>query len=156
MKKLGVLFILTLLVLACSNEYKPKKPKNLIPEKKMEMILYDLYTINAAKGVNRKLLETNGIIPEDYVLNKHKIDSTQFADSNAFYAYDTETYKNMVENVKAKLEKEKKKFEELEKVEGMAAKRRRDSISKIKQKRKDSIKQAIKNDTINKAPVFGL
>ncbi len=159
MRHLGIIFLLALLVTACSTTEKPKKPDNLIPKDKMEKILYDLYVITAAKGVNKRLLETNGFEPETYILNKYEIDSTQFANSNAFYAHDTESYRRIVENVKARLEKEKEALEELEKVEGVAAKRKRDSISKIKQKTRDSIKNKLKKvDTTNlellKKPIF--
>lgn len=144
MKKIGVLLILGLMVLACNSKEKPKKPDNLIPKDKMEHILYDLYIMNAAKGVNRKILENNGVVPETYVLTKHNIDSTQFANSNTYYAFNADEYKSMVENVKARLETEKEEFEELEKIEGQAAKRRRDSIAKANRKKKDSIKKALK------------
>lgn len=152
-KKVSVIIVLCLLVLACNENDKPKPPNNLIPKEKMSEILYDLYTINAAKGVNRKLLEKNGFIPETYVLTKYGIDSTQFANSNTYYAFDAETYKSIVDQVKARLEKEKAEFEELQKVEGMAAKVRRDSINKINQRKKDSlnkIKQR-KKDSIKNA-----
>ena len=79
----------------------------------MSDILYDMYIINAAKGVNRKLLEKEGVVPETYILTRHNIDSTQFANSNNYYAYDTDIYKSIVEKVKTKLEADKKKYEEM-------------------------------------------
>jgi hypothetical protein len=147
-KKVSVIIVLCFFVLACNENDKPKQPDNLISKEKMSEILYDLYVINAAKGVNRKLLEKNGFMPETYVLTKYDIDSTQFANSNAYYAFDTDTYKSIIDQVKIRLEKEKVEFEELQKVEGMAAKARRDSINKKKQRKKDSlnkIKQRIKD-----------
>ncbi|WP_299114614.1 DUF4296 domain-containing protein [uncultured Winogradskyella sp.] len=159
MRNLGIIFLLALLVIACNTTEKPKKPDNLIPKDKMEKILYDLYIINAAKGVNKRLLETNGFEPESYVLKKYNIDSLQFANSNTFYAYDTNSYRRIVENVKTRLEKEKEVLAELEKVEGKAAKRKRDSLNKIKQKAKDSIKKTLKqkdttNQKLEKGPMF--
>lgn len=115
----------------------------------MEKILYDLYVINAAKGVNRKLLEDKGIVPESYVLNKHQIDSTQFAQSNAYYAYDPDLYKIMVEKIKARLEKDKEAYEDAEKKASKEAKRRRDSINRVNEKRRDSIKKALKKEVSN-------
>ena len=86
LKKISVI-LLFLSCLACSD--KPKKPDNLISETKMEAVLYDLYMINSAKGVNRKLLEKNGFVPETYILTKHNVDSLQFAESNNYYAFET-------------------------------------------------------------------
>lgn len=138
MKKIGILIILTLF-LACLGDDKPKKPDNLIPKDKMANVLHDLFLINGAKGANRKLLETIGFKPETYVLNKYGIDSIQFADSNSYYAFDTEVYKSIIDNVKAKLEKEKEAYEAEERKEGMATKRRRDSIKKVNERKKDSL-----------------
>ena len=146
MKKISVLLILSLLIFTCNYKEKPKQPKNLIPKEKMERILYDLYIINAAKGVNKKTLESKGLEPETYVLTKYSIDSLQFANSNAYYAFDADEYRGIVEKVKARLEKEKKEFEELEKIEGQKAKRIRDSITKVNRKRKDSITKLKKTD----------
>ncbi|GAB4158767.1 MAG: hypothetical protein Tsb0033_12340 [Winogradskyella sp.] len=134
------------MVVSCNNKKKPPKPDNLIAKEKMEHILYDLYVINAAKGVNRKLLEDKGIVPESYILKKHQIDSLQFANSNAYYAFDPDVYKGMVEKIKTRLENEKKTFEDLEKKEGVEAKRRRDSIRKRNEQRRDSIKAALKKE----------
>tara|TARA_R100001369_G_scaffold61224_1_gene88109 strand:- start:97 stop:447 length:351 start_codon:yes stop_codon:yes gene_type:complete len=113
----------------------------------MSEVLYDLYVINAAKGVNRKLLEASGFMPETYVLTKHSIDSLQFADSNMYYAFDTDVYEVIVADVKERLEKEKVEFEALEKIESKAAKRSRDSLNRIKLKEKDSIKKLDKKTT---------
>ncbi len=145
-KNISIIAVICLLVLACNETDKPKQPDNLISKEKMSEILHDLYIINAAKGVNRKLLETNGFVPETYVLTKYNIDSTQFANSNAYYAFDTDTYKTIVDQVKERLEKEKAEFEELQKIEGQAAKVKRDFTEKIKQRKKDSIKKVL--DTI--------
>ncbi|WP_138432853.1 DUF4296 domain-containing protein [Winogradskyella algicola] len=149
MKQFFYILVLIVFVFSCDNKSKPPKPNNLISTDKMENILYDLYVINAAKGVNRKLLEDKGIVPESYVLNKHKIDSAQFAESNAYYAFDTDLYKSMVLKVKSRLQKDKERFEDLEKKESKIAKRRRDSMSKINNKRKDSIKKALKQKASN-------
>ncbi|WP_296380704.1 DUF4296 domain-containing protein [Winogradskyella sp.] len=148
-KKISVVIVLCLLVLACNETDKPKKPENLISKDKMSEVLYDLYIVNAAKGVNRKLLETNGFIPETYVLTKYNIDSTQFADSNTYYAFDIDIYKAIVDKVKIRLEKEKEEYEELQKIEGQAAKRKRDSIKKAKTISKDSLRELVKASVIN-------
>lgn len=139
-KNIGIIVILFVLVVACDDD-KPKKPENLITKDKMERILYDLYVINSAKGVNRKLLESNGVVPEAYILSKHQIDSAQFANSNNYYALDIDTYKGMLENVKSHLEKDKNQFEELQKKENEKVKRKRDSVNVKKNKKKDSIKR---------------
>jgi len=139
MRVLSIIFVLGLLFSSCTKREKPAKPSDLIAKDKMEHILYDLYILNAAKGVNSKILESKGIKPESYLLTKHNIDSTQFANSNAYYAFDADEYKVLVESVRARLEKDKEKFEEQDRIEGIRAKRRRDSLAKANRKKKDSI-----------------
>ena len=148
MLKNKIVVVLFLMVFAsCDTSSRPKKPDNLISKDKMEHILYELYIINAAKGVNRKILETNGFQPETYVLEKFDIDSIQFVESNEYYAFDPEEYGTIVENVKSRLEKEKDHFEALQKEEGKAAKRRRDSIQKLYKKKEPKLKPKIISDS---------
>ncbi|WP_422107023.1 DUF4296 domain-containing protein [Winogradskyella sp.] len=146
---------LLLLFCACDHKVKPKKPEKLIPKHQMEKILYDLYIVNSAKGINRKLLEKNNVIPETYILTKYGIDSLQFVQSNDYYAFDSEAYKTIIDNVKTRLQDEKEYFEDLQKKEGQAAKRRRDSVTKLNREKRDSIQKAMKKevDSINASPL---
>lgn len=143
MKQFFYLFILILIV-GCNRIDKPKKPKDLIPKEKMSDIMYDLYILNAAKGINRKVLELNGIIPTDYVYKKYGIDSLQFANSNTYYAYDTKTYGALVEKVKSELERDKAIYEKLTEEEQKV----NDSIRKAEKKIKNKIKSA-ETDSLN-------
>lgn len=128
----------------CNTINRPKKPKDLIAIDKMSAIMYDLYILNAAKGVNKKVLELNGIMPLEYVYKKHGIDSLQFAQSNTYYAYDTKVYAELVEKVKADLERDKVLYEKLTKEDQQA----KDSIRKLSKKVKDTLR-VLKIDSIN-------
>ncbi|WP_400076314.1 DUF4296 domain-containing protein [Winogradskyella sp. R77965] len=143
LKNIVVILVLIGMVVACDGSDRIKKPDNLISKQKMSNILYDLYVINAAKGVNRKLLEKNGFAPETYVLTKYDIDSAQFASSNSYYAHNTEVYQDIIKKVKARLEKEKETYEEIRQKETDSVKAKRDSVMEIGKKKKDSIKKAI-------------
>lgn len=134
MKYLLYILICVSLV-GCSHVDKPKKPKNLIAKEKMSDIIYDLYILNAAKGVNRKLLELNGVMPLEYIYRKYEIDSLQFAESNTYYAFNTEIYSNIIDKVKADLEKNKNQFEILAKKDQA----RQDSIRAVDSKKEDSL-----------------
>lgn len=151
LKQITVIIVLSVLVLACNSLDRPKKPDNLISKDQMSELLYDLYVINAAKGVNRKTLEANGFNPETYILTEYNIDSTQFADSNTYYAFDPEVYKSIVDKVKARLEKEKKAFEAIKERESDSIKKRRDSINSKRIKQKDSIKKLIDTTAVKKS-----
>ena len=58
--------------------------KNLVPdnlisaEEKMVDILYDMSLISVSKGINKRILENNGMKPKKYILKKYNIDSLQF------------------------------------------------------------------------------
>lgn len=133
MKYFKIILVL-LLFFACKNNkiQEPKKPDNLLSENKMVEVIYDMSVVSAAKGVNKKLLEKEGIEPESYVYELHGIDSLQFAESSNYYTYKLEIYENIYANVKKKLQEDKVKFDTLVKVE----KRRRDSINKSRKKTK--------------------
>ncbi len=128
----------------CNTIDRPKKPKNLIAKDKMSDIMYDLYILNAAKGVNRKLLELNGIMPLDYIYTKYGIDSLQFVDSNTYYAYDTEVYTKIIEKMSGELEKDKERYEKLVNEEQKVA----DSLKAIEMSLKEPT-ELMKKDTIN-------
>tara|TARA_S200000501_G_C20750630_1_gene711477 strand:- start:78 stop:536 length:459 start_codon:yes stop_codon:yes gene_type:complete len=102
MKKLiTVLFIIT----SCSFfNVENEIPDNLIPEEKMVDIIYDMSIISVSKGVNKRILENNGMRPKDYILNKYEIDSLQFVVSNKYYSQNLEKYLYIYENVLNKLE----------------------------------------------------
>ncbi|WP_458628545.1 DUF4296 domain-containing protein [Winogradskyella sp. PC D3.3] len=138
-KQISVILVLGILVLACNGSDRSKKPENLISKDQMVDLLYDLYVVNAAKGVNRSILEKNDFDPEYYILKKHGIDSAQFAESNTYYTFDTETYKEMVDEAKERLESEKKRYEAIKKREEDSVKNRRDSITKNRKFTKDSL-----------------
>ena len=136
MNKLKVIIILSF-VLGCNNSLTQKPiPIDLISQEKMVDIIYDMTLINVAKGVNKSILENNGIIPEQYLFNKHSIDSTLFARSNEYYSNDLKTYQMIYDNVKIKLEKNKNIIS--------------DSIDILKQISGELSKKLIKESKINK------
>lgn len=140
-KKYSTVILLVLLISSCSDSNKPEKPDNLISVNEMENILYDSYILNATKASNRKIVENNGILPQDVLFKKYNIDSAIFAQSNAYYAYDLDLYQQMINNVKNRLEKEKKGYtEELRKI-SESKRIKQDSIKEAKIRRKDSLKK---------------
>ena len=150
MNKLQRIIILYL-VFSCNNTLNQnnKPPENLISKEKMVDIIYDMTLINVAKGVNKSILENNGIIPEQYLFNKHSIDSMLFAKSNEYYSYDLKTYQTIYDNVKIKLEKNKKiiidSIEILKQISGEMSKKL------IKESKKNKILiDTIKIDSISK------
>jgi hypothetical protein len=141
MKWYHTLLLICLLSLSCNKKVKPERPNNLIPREQMINILYDLYIINGAKNVNRTQMDEKGVEADNYVFTKYDIDSLQFAKSNAYYAYDPDDYKDMVEEVRDRLEIEKENIQELQRTERERRKRRQDSI------RNSIIKKAEQSDS---------
>lgn len=141
-----IIFIFVcVLLLRCGNSDRPEKPENLISKDKMSDVIYDVFVLNAAKGINNRILENHGIMPQEYVYKKHNIDSLQFAKSNDYYAYDIKIYESIMEKVKQKLEAEKAKNEALI----LKEEKTKDSLNKVRAKAKktDSISQKIKIDS---------
>ena len=101
MKKI---FFIVIILLSCDNNLqKTSMPENLISEEKMVDVIYEMTLINVSKGVNRRMLERNGVIPEKYIFEKYSIDSLQFALSNEFYSNDLDKYLEIYNRVKEKL-----------------------------------------------------
>lgn len=138
MKK--TLYIIICFFFSCNTSIeKPKKPDHLISEMEMIDIMYDVFLLNSAKGVNKKVLEYNGVFPENYVFEKYSIDSTQFAESNNYYAYDTKIYESILKRLKEKIDGKKKEYEALDKLEEAANKKKADSLRAVRVKEKDSL-----------------
>ena len=49
-------------------------PVNLISEDKMIEILYDMSLISVSKGINKRIIENNGMKPKKYILKKQVLD----------------------------------------------------------------------------------
>ena len=102
MKKLIYIF---LIFYSCGSITEENvKPNNLIPEDKMIDILYDMSLISVSKGINKRILENNGMKPKKYILKKYNIDSLQFVVSNEYYSKDLEIYLSIYEEVLNKLQ----------------------------------------------------
>lgn len=130
--------LLSVFLFSCYQDAKPKRPENLIPRDEMAEILYDVYILNSAKGINKKLLEVNGVFPEEYVFDKYKIDSVQFAQSNNYYAYNIKDYEVIMDSVKNRINRNLKIFEDIKNTEEVGKKRVRDSLNEIYKREKDS------------------
>lgn len=111
MKKLLKILILTILVVACKNEII-EKPENLISEKKMVDILFDISIVTANKSLGSGDSRDKVISPEDYVYEKYKIDSLQLAESTIYYSSDPDVQLRIFEKVEKRLETLKTQLEE--------------------------------------------
>lgn len=140
MKQISPFIILFFMVFACSKDTR-KKPENLISKAVMVDIMSDIYLINAAKGVNKKIMENNNLHPENYILNKYNIDSLVFAESNDYYALSPDEYNSILENISAKLETKKAYFDSIKKTNEEDKKRKRDSTIKARKAQKPKIQK---------------
>ena len=93
-----------------------EQPENLIPKEKMVEILRDLAILNAARTTNVAILTKNDVEPMPYLYAKYGIDSTQFSDSDRYYASQPKEYEDIYAEVEARLETEKEEIEENKRV----------------------------------------
>ncbi|MEM9143439.1 MAG: DUF4296 domain-containing protein [Bacteroidota bacterium] len=122
-----------LVLLISCGEQLLEKPEGLIPREKMVEILTDMAIVNAAKSTDISALKAKNIDPTAYVFTKHGIDSMAFAESDVYYASLPAAYEAIYTEVEARLEKEKKKWEEIKKVN--------DSIKAVERTQKKSIQK---------------
>lgn len=117
MKKYIVLFLTVLFFASCKEEVV-EKPDNLIEKEKMMDIIYDLSLLQAIRGTDQKVLDSNKINPNTYIYKKYKIDSLQFAKSNQYYAAENiKHYRKMYEKVTERIKKSKEIADTLAKKE---------------------------------------
>ena len=93
-----------------------EQPENLIPKEKMVEILRDLAILNAGRTTNVAILHKNDVEPMPYLYAKYDIDSTQFSNSDLYYASIPEEYEDIYAKVEARLETEKEEIEENKRV----------------------------------------
>ncbi|RDK88837.1 DUF4296 domain-containing protein [Marinirhabdus gelatinilytica] len=93
-----------LLLLGCQDVKKPEKPENLIPEDTMVQLLADIYMGNAARSIDNKTIRKKGVKIDSFLFAKYKVDSLQFAKSNAYYATDLNTYTRIFQKIEQQLE----------------------------------------------------
>ncbi|WP_245545061.1 DUF4296 domain-containing protein [Flagellimonas ruestringensis] len=121
-----------ILLLSCA-EKVVEEPENLIPKEKMTEILHDLAILNAAKSGAAKKFEESGIDIMEFLYKKYGIDSTQFSQSDLYYASLPLEYQTIYKQVEARLKRQKDTLEAI-------GERRNDSVRKANLKRSDSLK----------------
>ncbi|HEX9151095.1 MAG TPA: DUF4296 domain-containing protein [Flavobacterium sp.] len=124
MKKIICLLAIVSTLMSCKEEVV-KKPNHLIEKEVMVNIMYDLSLLEAIKFQNPASLDTFKINPKKYIYKKYKIDSLQFIKNNAYYASDYEGYAAIVEQVNARLKKNKAAVTALIKAEAKKNKKKK-------------------------------
>tara|TARA_B100000809_G_C15126054_1_gene526262 strand:- start:1344 stop:1787 length:444 start_codon:yes stop_codon:yes gene_type:complete len=138
-----LIFLVAISIIGCNYVDKSRKPENLISEDKMVDILYDVFILTSAKGTSKGILETNGIYPENYVFEKHKIDSLQFVLSNEYYGFRVEEYEAIITRV-----------EERFSAKILTVQAKIDKEAADKQRQKDSIRKLSDTRKVNKSRKF--
>ncbi len=134
MKK-AIFFFFGVFFLACA-EKVVEQPENLIPKDKMTHILCDLALLNSTQSAFPGAFDKTGVDIMEFLYKKYDIDSTQFAQSDLYYASIPLEYQSIYEDVEAMIESKKEALEEV-------TKKRNDSVREAQTQRKDSL-QALK------------
>lgn len=123
------------MLFSCQSVERSERPDDLIPEDKMVEVLTEVSLLNSARNFNKKLFETTGITPEEYIYEKFEIDSLQFERSNNFYAENYDDYDDIYSRVKKNLDRMKAKLDSVQEEE----RRVQDSLAEVG-KEVDSLK----------------
>jgi len=158
MKKILPFLSFLIILVGCKKDVV-KTPDRIIERDKMVDILYDLSLLAAIKSQNATYFANYNINQNQYIFNKYKIDSTQFAQNNIYYAADYMEYKKMFGEVKSRLANKKSYIDLIVKKQDkkdlllkrakqkLKVKQTADSIKKVKialklKKETDSLKKA--------------
>lgn len=105
--KNSILLLVIFGLTACQNVERTPKPKNLIPEGKMVKVLVDMVKIDAVISLDKPGYRDRGSIGKTLIFNKYEIDSTQLAQSNAYYAEHFTINQRIYDSVRVVLDREK-------------------------------------------------
>lgn len=109
MKRFYLLF-LVIMVSGCT-EKVIEKPENLISERQMVDIYFDVALFNASKNSGYDKFREHAINSRDYIYNKYGIDSLQLANSGTYYAAKPVLYEKIYERVEERLDSLKRVFD---------------------------------------------
>lgn len=115
MKKAIVVLVVLVLFVSCKEESTVKVPKKPIDKAVMVAIFYDLALLDASKYQMMSKTEFAKTTAKDFIFKKYKIDSTQFAQNNLYYAASIEEYKEMFQEVEKRLQVQSDKLDTLQK-----------------------------------------
>ena len=158
MKNFVFIILVLFLSVSCKKELV-KEPAKLIEKEKMIDIIYDLSLLDAIKYQQPLSLDSVESNPTKFIFRKYKVDSLQFAKSNMYYAADYDSYKEMFDEINARLDKEKKSTEiKLKAEEKKAAKAKKIADAKKaaeakKKKLKETPKDSVKKKVIKKVNI---
>lgn len=128
-----------LLLLSCQNIEEVERPDDLIPEAKMVEILTDLSLLNSAKNYNKRLLEETGFRPDEYLYNKHNIDSARLAESTRYYARNSTEFESIYRKVQNNLNRMRDNLEKVQAEE----ERIKDSIKALEPEADSLVKDSV-------------
>ena len=115
MKKAIVVLVIFFLFIGCKKESAVKPPKKPIDKSVMVAIFYDLALLDASKYQVLSKAEFEKSTAKDFIFKKYKIDSTQFAQNNLYYAASVEEYKTIFQEVEKRLQKRSDQLDTLQK-----------------------------------------
>ncbi len=100
MKKILILFICFYFYQCDLNN---KKPNNLISQSQLENIIFDILLLNAIEA-NGTVESDTILIGDEFIYQKHKVDSIQLSESFIFYMKDFDDYTAMYKRVEQRLQ----------------------------------------------------
>lgn len=153
MKNFIILTLVLFLSVSCEKELV-KQPKGLIEKEKMLDIMYDLSILEAVKYQHPLSLDSIDANQKRFVLQKYKVDSLQFAQSNIYYAADYEGYKDMFDEIAKRLEKNQRAADSLAKIDEKKAikkKKQEEKLRKLNPELKEAMPAKANIDSIKTA-----
>lgn len=144
--RIAIPILISLVLVSCHKVKRPPKPDNLISKKEMVNIILDVSLLRSAEGTNKTKVEKEGYTIENYVYERHNIDSLQFALSNDYYSYDLETYEDIYKQVEDSLTSLKAHYESKRDsvMEGRKNKKKKDTLSAPRQRMfRDSLQETV-------------
>lgn len=94
----------SILVIGCLDVQKNEQPDPFLGEQKMATIITDIVLLDGMKTSSFRSFSELNLKPDEYIYEKHDIDSTQLAKHMAYFADHPEEYLALLEIVRTNLE----------------------------------------------------
>jgi hypothetical protein len=99
-----ILFVVVLVLSACSDIKYAPKPDDFYGDDKMADIMTDLYLLEASMTSDRGAFTDLQILPSDFIYEKYATDSLTFQENLYYYSDRTEEYDLLMDQVQERLD----------------------------------------------------
>jgi hypothetical protein len=103
-RSLPILMIMVMVLIGCSGQHKPEKPKDLIPEDTYIDLLVEMQNIQSYRNADPDSVNADSL--KNLVLNHYSVSDSQFLATHKYYQMQPDRHLEQIDSVISRLDKE--------------------------------------------------